>query len=282
MAMNGSASQRLLELLAGEAAGDLGADEQAELRMVRGGAERNDLMRVAALVQLACLARDRKPARHIPADLEAQLAARAMNWASGAAAPRVSDLDEARRRRAAAQPPAPAPGPTRTIHDRTGWYAAAGLALALGLSLVYRPYGPAPVVPQAAVVEDLAARRSALLGEPGVVKAPWARSEQPQYAAVTGDVVWSPARQEGYLRLDGLPRNDPSRQQYQLWIVSPGRDRHPVDGGVFDVTRSGEVVVKIDPKLAVGDAAAFAITLEQPGGVVVSTQPLLLVAAVSG
>lgn len=281
--MTVNASHRLLELLAGEAAGDLGTDEQAELRMVRGGAEHNDFMRVAALVQVACLARDRKATGHIPADVEARLASRAANWARTPAAPRVTELDEARRRRTTPPPAGPAPQQASAVHDRTGWYAAAGLALALGLTLLYGPYGPAPVAPpQAVVVDDLAARRSALLAEPGVIKAPWGRSEQPGYAAVTGDVVWSPGRQEGYLRLAGLPTNDPSQRQYQLWIVSPGRDKHPVDGGVFDVTRNGEVVVKIDPKLAVGDAAAFAITLEQPGGVVVSTQPLLLVAAVSG
>ena len=45
---------------------------------------------------------------------------------------------------------------------------------------------------------------------------------------------------------------------------------HPVDGGVFDVTRNGEVIIPIDAKIAVSNPTAFAITVEKPGGVVVS------------
>jgi anti-sigma-K factor RskA len=98
---------------------------------------------------------------------------------------------------------------------------------------------------------------------------------------VQGDVVWSTAAQEGYMRLAGRPVNDPSAEQYQLWIVDPARDSRPLDGGVLDVdAETGEVVIPIDAKLAILQPAAFALTLEQPGGVVVSAGPLLVVAAV--
>ncbi len=110
----------------------------------------------------------------------------------------------------------------------------------------------------------------------------WQPSSQPGYAGVRGDVVWSNARQQGYLRLASLPLNDPATAQYQLWIIDPERDARPVDGGVFDVSSTGEVVVPIQAKLAVIRPGAFAITLEKPGGVVVSTQPLLVIAAVGG
>ena len=76
--------------------------------------------------------------------------------------------------------------------------------------------------------------------------------------------------------------NDPVKAQYQLWIVDPERDAHPVDGGVFDVPTAGEILVPIQAKLTIHRPTAFAITLEKPGGVVVSTQPLLVVAAVGG
>ena len=50
---------------------------------------------------------------------------------------------------------------------------------------------------------------------------------------------------------------------------------------LFDIaSTSGEIVVPIDAKLGVLEPQAFAITLEQPGGVVVSDGPLLVVAAV--
>ena len=94
-------------------------------------------------------------------------------------------------------------------------------------------------------------------------------------------MVWSSARQEGYLRLAGLPANDRGRRQYQLWVVDPTRDSRPVDGGVFDVGPGGEAIIPIHAKLPGGRPTAFAITLEQAGGVVVSDGPMLLVAAVS-
>ena len=108
----------------------------------------------------------------------------------------------------------------------------------------------------------------ALIDEhPGTQVLPWARPEIPAYADVTGDVTWNDQRQEGYLRLAGLPANDPEQSQYQLWIVDPARDERPVDGGVFDMpVGSGEVIIPIDAKLTVSDPAAFAITLEKPGG----------------
>ena len=100
------------------------------------------------------------------------------------------------------------------------------------------------------------------------------------YEGVTGDVVWSQSQQQGYLRLANMPVNDPARIQYQLWIVDPERDsKHPVDGGVFNVSSTGEVIIPIQAKLRIRSPRAFAITAEQPGGVVVSAGPLLVVAA---
>jgi hypothetical protein len=48
-----------------------------------------------------------------------------------------------------------------------------------------------------------------------------------------------------------------------------------VDGGVFDVTTEGEVLVSIHPKLKVQEAFLFAVTIEKPGGVVVSSRERL-------
>jgi hypothetical protein len=100
------------------------------------------------------------------------------------------------------------------------------------------------------------------------------------YATARGEVVWSDARQEGYMTLSRLPANDPARKQYQLWIVDPARDEIPVDGGVFDIPAGdGPVVIPIDAKLAVKAPAAFVITLEQPGGVVRSKQETVVALA---
>ena len=94
-------------------------------------------------------------------------------------------------------------------------------------------------------------------------------------------MVWSNERQAGFMRLSGMPPNRSSAEQYQLWIVDPSRDEHPIDGGVFDIPAGvEEVIVPIDAKLRAEDPRAFAITLEQRGGVVVSDGPLLVVAPV--
>ncbi len=83
------------------------------------------------------------------------------------------------------------------------------------------------------------------------------------------------------MRLRGLPANRAAVEQYQLWIVDPSRDERPIDGGVFDIPGGvDEVIVPIDAKLRADKPTVFAITLEQPGGVVVSDGPLLVIAAV--
>lgn len=115
-----------------------------------------------------------------------------------------------------------------------------------------------------------------------LVRAEWASSVD-GYSATRGGVVWSDAEQAGFMRLSGLPANDPSVAQYQLWIVDPGRDTKPVDGGVFDVLSDREeAIVRIDAKLRVEKPSVFAITLEKPGGVVVSDGPLLIIASTDG
>ncbi|MHC5112541.1 MAG: anti-sigma factor, partial [Planctomycetota bacterium] len=106
-----------------------------------------------------------------------------------------------------------------------------------------------------------------------VVLAAWSGKEA-GFENVTGQVAWSDERQMGFMKLEGLPPNDPKVKQYQLWIVDPDRDQFPVDGGVFDVlASSGEVIVPIDAKLEVGAPTVFAITSEKPGGVVKSAGP---------
>lgn len=89
--------------------------------------------------------------------------------------------------------------------------------------------------------------------------------------APSGKVVFSASKQEGYLELRGLKPNDPTRTQYQLWVVDKGRPhKEPVDGGVFDVNPDGTALVPVRSPLVLRDVAAFAVTEEPPGGVVVS------------
>jgi hypothetical protein len=128
---------------------------------------------------------------------------------------------------------------------------------------------------------DAAAGRETLASQRFVLRRNWAPAGDPAGNGVRGDVVWDARTQTGYMRFAGLRRNDPAIEQYQLWIFDARRDeRYPVDGGVFDVRGDGgEVVVPIRARLPVGSPRAFAVTIERPGGVVVSDRSRVVVIA---
>ena len=113
---------------------------------------------------------------------------------------------------------------------------------------------------------------------------PWAPGPDPAGARVHGYVSWRADRNSGYVVFEGLKPNDAKREQYQLWIVDADRDtRYPVDGGVFDVPNSDHPArVNVSPRLRVGHPAAFVVTVEQPGGVVVSDRGRIVAIAKVG
>lgn len=171
-----------------------------------------------------------------------------------------------------------------------GWAVAASLGLVLLSRSLPSPEAGIPRAPDAAAARPAVAvpaekRRERLLAEdPDAIVVAWGAGEDPSVTGLPagmthGDVVWSQSRQQGYMRFRGLAANDPAVEQYQLWIFDAGRDAaYPVDGGVFDVAASdadGEVCVPIDPRLPIGEPTLFAITVEKPGGVVVSKRERL-------
>lgn len=163
----------------------------------------------------------------------------------------------------------------RSLGASVGWLAAAA---ALILAVLSWWPGAAPVnAPPTA-----AALRAELLAEAtDALVLDWAATADPAASGAAGDVVWSPSRQTGFMRITGLEVNDPARQQYQLWIFDAARDeRFPVDGGVFDVPADdGEIVIPIDTSLPVDTATLFAVTVEPPGGVVVSNRERIVLVA---
>jgi anti-sigma-K factor RskA len=121
-------------------------------------------------------------------------------------------------------------------------------------------------------------RESLMANAPDLIRVPWTDGKTPLDQEVLGDIIWSNEQQRGFMRFVGMPVNDPTVEQYQLWIIDPTRDDEPIDGGVFDIASTGEVIVPVQAKLLVNQPTAFAVTIEKPGGVVVSTQerfPLL-------
>ena len=182
----------------------------------------------------------------------------------------------------------------------SGWIAAAAcFLLAVGAFEMRRTSGPvatlpsptAPVTPPTVnpvptpaaspSPPSPAVLREQLLASTGMTRAEWASTKDPAGKATTGEVVWNKEQQKGVMRFNGLAKNDPSRAQYQLWIFDKTRDdKYPVDGGVFDVdSETGDVVVAIHATLPVNAPTLFAVTLEKPGGVVVSKRDRLVVTA---
>ncbi|MFM7133961.1 MAG: anti-sigma factor domain-containing protein, partial [Planctomycetota bacterium] len=115
---------------------------------------------------------------------------------------------------------------------------------------------------------------------PRAVHWPWTGTDDAHIVgAVRGEAYFDPETDEGLLEIEGLVPNDPTVEQYQLWIFDRTRDeRFPVDGGVFDVCGQGRAVIPVQAKLRVGEPVLFAVTVEPSGGSVVSERRIALVA----
>lgn len=245
-------ADRFAELDAARALGDLSPEELAEWQQLvdeHGFEPDGDLDFLVAGLESAL-----NPAREAPsAALRQRLEAEAANFAGEPTPPAAAEVVPFWRNAA------------------LGWAVAAGFAI-LFVVQATRPE-PRPDAPAEA--------RAALLDDTGAVRLDFAGVAD--FAGLSGDVVWSDADQTGYLRFEGLPANDPSVAQYQLWIVDPERDQRPVDGGVFDIPAgTGEVIVPIRATLPVEKPVAFVITVEKPGGVVVSAQETVAAIAQRG
>jgi hypothetical protein len=190
----------------------------------------------------------------------------------------------------AAAPPRPRPRarPRLVRAASVGWWSAAAcLGLALAGWWPRLMVSPAvPPAPAPAAAETATQARATLLTSAHALRAQWVPGAAAPTGGLRGDVVFDPVTQRGYLRFQGIAANDPRVQQYQLWIADAGRAQsEPVDGGVFNVdpaaleAAGGEVLIPFEPRLPIRSPAAFVVTLEQPGGVVVSRQEHVLALA---
>jgi Anti-sigma-K factor rskA len=272
--------EAMVDLLIKQVTEGLSPAEQRALDVLDGetaSAYARDLERAAAAVTLAGSAQREQP---LPAGLAEALAQQASeHFASldkvvGIAAARLGAADKARA--------SATTEPRSNRYGGYGWLAAAAcLVLAIfgwerspapPVVPVAEVPTPPPVIAQPPAPPTAAEERAALLAKSDSLKIPLAATKDPAAAGMSGDVVWDPVTQRGFLHFAGLAANDPAVHQYQIWIFDAGRDkRYPVDGGVFDVpANAAEVVIPIRATLMVRKPAAFAVTVEKPGGVVVS------------
>jgi hypothetical protein len=258
--------EAMVDLLIKQVTEGLSPDEQRELDVLDSelaSAYARDLERVAAAITLAGGRGTEPMPEALRARIESQLRA-AMTDASdarGAGAARLAS-DAGSGARASVR------APRARLGSTAGWWAAAACLVLAVLGWLRSPslvHGPA-------TAPSAEQEREALLARPGAEKIQLDTTAEPAAAGAKVDVVWDPQTQKGFARFVGLKPNDPTQHQYQLWIFDGERDeRYPVDGGVFNVPpNTGQVVVPIHAELPVRAAKAFAVTLEKPGGVVVS------------
>ena len=176
--------------------------------------------------------------------------------------------------------------PKIDLFGRLGWLAAAAcLAIAFaGVREARQWQKQIEVLKAQQAAPDYAVLRQALIAQGGAARPiNWTATAYPGMQNVKGDVVWSDAEQQGYMRFVGLPANDPNQLVYQLWIFAANQDeKYPIDGGVFNITSDGEIIVPIKAKLLVNQPSLFAVTIEKPGGVVVSKRDKLALLAKVG
>jgi hypothetical protein len=261
--------ERLVDLLVKQTTEGLAPAEKAELERLMTSHRDADpelIERVAAAVALAGNIDDEP----MPADLRRRVETEGRRIVAGTGLP-VTDIRTRRR--------AEAPASSR---PQWLWVAAAASIVIAVLGWWPRlreALAPEPTVPvvttQAPAIRPeptAQEKREVLLAKPAIVQSAWSSTADPASQGVAGDVIWDNETQTGYLRFTGLAANDPSTFQYQLWIFDANQDeRYPIDGGVFDIPAGqSEVIIPIDAKIAVNAPVMFAVTMEKPGGVVVS------------
>jgi anti-sigma-K factor RskA len=179
--------------------------------------------------------------------------------------------------------------PKRSVWNWLGWAVAAAACVVLAINIYTTRDDLARTTARISELEAQIPRtpptfsaaqelEQFLASNPDVVRSTWSDFDPKKPMNVKGDVVWSNAAQKGYIRFTSIPANDRTKEQYQLWIFDKTQ-KHPVDGGVFDASQAGEIIIPIDAKIKVQEPFQFAVTAEKPGGVVVS--PLEKVMAVA-
>lgn len=276
------------ELLAERALHGLDAADQTRLTelLKRAGLEDDDSFDLAAAAAMLALSH---PAERPPAS--------AYTRAGQAAEQFAREMENSRNVLGTpalkiVEPEFGAPRPKRISSAWLGWMAAAAcLAFAaIGWLQMFANRQAAISAPA-----SLASLRDTVSKSKDARRLAWADWDNPEIKGVKGEVVWNEDGQKGYMTFRGLPENDPSKEQYQLWIVDERGLDQRVSGGIFNGTgqptgwqgevraeRNGdELVVEISPRIHVGQPALFAVTIEKPGGTWVSDMKRRVVAAAS-
>ena len=272
--MNEEQKDLMLDLLIKEAVYGLNEDERRQLTELEGAdgsaIDTESLALTAAMLSMSGIDKNSE----LPKNLENRIMADAERYFDSTEANQVNtaSIDAVERKSGFAFP------------SWLGWAvaAAACIALAFNLFVTRSPQTQVVQAPTPSPEENLSPgqlRQRLIDSAPDLARAFWAPGNV-EAVKPGGDVVWSDEKQAGYMRLQGLPENDPSQSTYQLWIFDETQDdKTPIDGGTFNVNSDGEVIVPINAKLEPRNTKMFAITVEKPGGVVVSKREKIVALA---
>ena len=282
--MNNNMDEKLRDLLCDRAVFGLTDEEAKQFDELSNGAD-GDMDALSFELAAAAIAVAEMRREEMPAHLEAKLLKAAESHFA-----REKDSVEAEESGIHDQPTQSfqwkETKPSRSFFDWFGWAAAAAACIALAVTFFYNQNRISELqakveqlTPKPTPEETLAQKRDRLKAAGGQISvAEWTKGNVKETEGVTGEVVWSDSRQEGYMTFRGLPVNDPNLQAYQLWMFEDAKlEEFPKDGGVFNVTSEGEIIIPIDPKLRTISPKAFAITIEKPGGVVRSDREKIAV-----
>ncbi len=253
------ARERLDELLADRSVQSLSAEEARELENLlatSADVDADEFDRAAAAVDLAS---GGTRFEKMPAALRQRVLQSASEYVTKHPAPRAPTSAIAAR------------APRADLVRWGGWFAAAAAAVIAVVAWMPRTEHP-PTPAQA--------WQSFASAAPDEVVWTWKSTDDPNSKGMHGEVMWSKSKQAGFMKFVGLSKNDPHVTQYQLWLFCTTRDdKYPVDGGVFDINEDGEVIVPIDARLGIEHLKMAAVTMERPGGVVVSDRGRLVALA---
>lgn len=275
--MTNNMEEKLLDLLCDQAASGLNEDERLQLEKLSAGANSDMDAQSLELAAAAIMMAEMGAFEAMPSHLEASIAAAAGKYFTAKGS--ESSIHESLHDQPTKAFKWQETRPSRSFFDWFGWAVAAAACVALIGTFIYEQNRIGDLqakvmqlTPTPVVEETLAQKRDRLKKEAAdVTRAEWTKGNVKDSEGVMGEVVWSDEKQEGYMTFRGLPVNDANKEAYQLWIFEDGKlEPHPKDGGVFNVSSDGEVVVAIKAKLKTNAPKAFAVTIEKPGGVVVS------------
>ncbi|MCB1025007.1 MAG: anti-sigma factor [Acidobacteria bacterium] len=268
--------ERMLELLADQAIFGLSAQEKTEFDSLSVEfpdlAEDFSLEEAAAAIAFSGV----EDLEVMPAGLHSSIMKDAEKYFAAASDPIISGVETNEPREEARSERVVFETPARPFWQSLGWAFAAVACAALIANVWFTRVQPIemvknpPVTGTPAPKLSLAQKRDQFLASAkDLFKAPV--SSPTEDKDLSGEIVWSDTEQTGYMTFKGLPVNDKTKEAYQLWIFDETQDeKTPVDGGVFNVDKNGEVIIPIDAKLLVKKPKMFAVTVEKPGGVVVS------------